>query len=138
MTRSRTSTARELLGILGPHPDARVILQRWNTWFREQGIDASMDRYPATAETLPERLSEMVHYDRRGSIVAPALQRAIVPLLDDLDASVEGQGRVDTLWNDGGVVRGYLLESGERSPAEIFSARARLWFPVGCLCRMRA
>lgn len=66
-----------------------------------------MDRYPCTLHTIPERLSEMVHFDRRGYIVELALQERIVPYMDVLDAMAQASGRVDTIVHYDGVITGY-------------------------------
>ena len=122
MTKPRTSTTRELFGILGSHPDASVLQSSWNAYFAENGIDAFMDKYATTEENLPERLSEMFHFDRRGYIVAPKLQEAIVPLLDDASAE-----RVDTVWNDGGILHGYLLCTEGKNREKQMQSRLQLW-----------
>lgn len=110
MTRPRANPDKLLFGIIGAVPDSGSVLSRWNAWFAKQGIDADMQRYPTMEKTLPERLSEMFHFDRRGYIVGKSLQEAIIPYLDGLDASVrgEGSGCVDTVLNDGGLLRGYF------------------------------
>lgn len=114
MTKPRTSPSRELFGLLGSHPDQSRILSDWNRKFENDGIDAFMDRYPTKPAELPERLSEMFHFDRRGYIIGLYLQEAIIPLLDELDPSV--RDRVDTVVNRGGVMVGYFCggDDGER------------------------
>ncbi|MDP7477205.1 MAG: hypothetical protein QF442_02030 [Candidatus Peribacteraceae bacterium] len=91
----------------------------WNSRFEEEGIDAFLDHYPTKEEELPERLSEMFHHDRRGYIVGKALQQAIIPLLDSIDSSA-GEGSVDTVVNDGGVLIGYVCNDNIK--------RWNLWF----------
>ncbi|MFH0851637.1 MAG: hypothetical protein V1876_02710 [Candidatus Peregrinibacteria bacterium] len=108
MTKPRTSPHRELYGIIGRMPDASRILKEWNAAFREQGIDASMDFYPTTAENLLERLSEMFHFDRRGYIVGKDLSKAVIPLLDTVEPAARRRG-VEFVRNDGGILNGELL-----------------------------
>ncbi|MDD5103077.1 MAG: hypothetical protein PHX93_01610 [Candidatus Peribacteraceae bacterium] len=125
MTKPRTSIHRELYGIIGHVPDAGNILREWNAAFRERGIDASMDLYPTTEANLPERLSEMFHFDRRGYIVGKDLAKAIIPLLDRVEPSArrrpssakasEGKG-VAFVANKDGVLLG--MSSKEESQAE--------------------
>ena len=110
MTKPRVSTTRELFGVLGAHPNASAIQREWNAHFESEGIDAFMDRYPTTPEQLPERLSEMFHFDRRAYIVGLRLQEAILPLLDHIDTSAKGEGRADTVINTDGVMAGYFLK----------------------------
>lgn len=110
MTRPRSDSSREIFGILGRDPRAAELERAWNAFFREQGMDAVLSRYPATQATLPERLSEMFHFDRRGYIVGLPLQKAIIPLLDAIDPAAEGEGRVDTVVNRGGVFTGYFQD----------------------------
>ena len=120
MTKPRTSTTRELFGILGSLENTSAVLKAWNHAFSEGGIDAFMDRYPTTKENLPERLSEMFHFDRRGYVIGAALQEEIIPLLDDTD----GSDRVNTVWNDGGVMKGlWIDENGEKTDGK----RWQLW-----------
>ncbi len=83
------------------------MLKTWNAWFREQGMDAAMSKYPATEATLPERLSEMFHFDRRAYIVAPDLGRAVLPLLDRLDPAAKHTDSVRYITNTGGVLTGF-------------------------------
>jgi shikimate 5-dehydrogenase len=107
MTKPRTSIHREIYGILGSHPQAAELRRAWERWFREKQIDATLERYPATVANLPERLSEMFHFDRRAYIIGPALQQAIIPLLDRLDDQAEEEGSIDTVMNEGGLMVGY-------------------------------
>ncbi len=110
-----------LLGVLGASSQSSKILREWNRMLREESIDGSMDRYPCTALTLPERLSEMLHFDRRGYIIIPALHQPILPLMDILDASAQKRGAVDTVVNDGGVLKGYWTDNNN-------DQRISVWF----------
>ena len=107
MTKPRTAVDRELYGILGDVPKANLIQKEWNAYFRDHNMDAFMDRYPTTVETLPERLSEMFHFDRRLYIVAESLQDNIIPLLDE----VEGEGSVNMIMNEEGKLVGKWVEN---------------------------
>lgn len=115
MTRPRTSVSRELYGIIGSVPDAAQVQKEWNRHFAREGIDATMNIYPTTKENLPERLSEMFHFDRRAYIVGKDLSRAIAPLLDVVDATTRRRG-VGLVWNEGGVLIG----------------KAKSWFETRC------
>ena len=77
-----------------------------------------MSRYEGTLENLPEVLSEMYLFDRRGYIVGSALQKAIIPLLDQLDSSVKQ--KVDTVWNRGGCLMGFDTGDNGEKRAEIW------------------
>ncbi|MDD5041663.1 MAG: hypothetical protein PHX87_04640 [Candidatus Peribacteraceae bacterium] len=105
MTKPRKSIHRELFGIIGHVPDASAILREWNAAFRKMGMDASMDVYPTTAENLPERLSEMFHFDRRGYVVGENLSKKIIPLLDRITSAARRRG-VTFVWNEKGVLKG--------------------------------
>ncbi len=109
MTRPRTSPQREVIGVLGAHPDAPSILKQWNRFFVKAGVDAAIHRYPATTKNLPERLSEMFHFDRRAYIVAPSLAGAVLPLLDRIDADAKRTKTIDIIVNEGGILRGCLF-----------------------------
>jgi len=123
MTKPRKNTGRELYGIIGAVPHASKLLKEWNAFFAEEGMDATMNVYPTTRANLPERLSEMFHFDRRAYIVGNNLSKAIIPLLDRVEpearrrprtsrgAPVRGKG-VGWVENEGGVLIG-------RSGAEI-------------------
>ena len=100
------------------------MLKFWNAKFMKEERDAYMDCYPTTPETLPERLSEMFHFDRRGYIVASALQEAIIPVLDIIDSSAKGEGRVDFVVNRDGVFTGYFLNLLHSDQVEAIEA---LW-----------
>lgn len=119
MTRPRISPSRELFGILGSLENTSEVLKAWNSRFEEEGIDAYMDRYTTTSENLPERLSEMFHFDRRGYIVSSSLEEAVVPLLDE----IEGE-RVNTVFNDRGVLKGSFINE----PFEVCDGkRWKMW-----------
>ncbi|PIR53411.1 hypothetical protein COU76_01180 [Candidatus Peregrinibacteria bacterium CG10_big_fil_rev_8_21_14_0_10_49_10] len=108
MNKPRVSPSRELFGILGSYPHASALQKEWNAFFTKQGMDAFCDRYPTKEDHLPERLSEMFHFDRRAYIIGPKLQHPILPLLDVLDASAKQ--KVNMVLNRGGVLTGFLLE----------------------------
>ena len=102
---------RELFGILGSLESTSEELSWWNAKFTSKNIDAVMTRYPTEQSTLPERLSEMFHFDRRGYIVGKALQKAIMLHLDALDGSAAEEGSVDTVLNSGGVLTGFFCDA---------------------------
>ncbi|MDD5470182.1 MAG: hypothetical protein PHO92_05300 [Candidatus Peribacteraceae bacterium] len=104
MTKPRTAPARELFGLLGRVPDASGVQAEWNRFFAARGMDAFMGKYPAKPEQLPERLSEMFHFDRRLYLIGADLQEAVVALLDASDSA-----RADIVFNRGGVLRGMFL-----------------------------
>jgi len=106
VTKPRTSTTRELFGIIGKFPNASKIQAQWNAYFKKEGIDAFMDRYKTSVENLPERLSEMFHFDRRMYLVGSDLQEAIIPLLDELDEMAQNKGKVNVILNRKGVFSG--------------------------------
>lgn len=108
MTRPRLSCTRELYGILGKVPKAGALQAQWNAQFAKEGIDAFVDKYPTTVEQLPERLSEMFHFDRRAYLLGVELQEAVLPLLDHVDPVAAEQGRVAVVMNEGGVLTGYV------------------------------
>ncbi|MDP6575410.1 MAG: hypothetical protein QF755_02845 [Candidatus Peribacteraceae bacterium] len=101
MTRPRKSTEREIYGIIGKLKDASKIQKEWNAHFKKRGIDAFMAKYPTKNSELPERLSEMFHFDRRMYLVGEDLQEGIVGLLDEVDES-----RVNVVTNSDGVLVG--------------------------------
>jgi len=114
VTKPRTNPDRLLFGIIGKVDDISSEKKWWNARFLKEGLDAYMDSYPTKEKEIPERLSEMFHFDRRGYIVGKPLQEAIIPLLDHLDASAEGEGRVDFVANTGGIMTGYFLQDREK------------------------
>lgn len=119
MTKPRLSPRRELFGILGRRSNASALQRDWNAYFVQEGMDAFMDKYECTEANLPERLSEMYHFDRRAYIVGSALQEAICPLLDSLEGPAKGEGRVDMVLCKEGVLCGLLL--ADLSPAHFFA-----------------
>ena len=121
MTNPRTNPERELMGILGSLDNTSEEMSWWNAEFKRLGIDAALSRYPTDPETLPERLSEMFHFDRRGYIVGFALQEAIIPLLDHIDESAAEKGIVDTVHNAGGVMTGYFCDADRVKRWKIWS-----------------
>jgi len=113
MTKPRTSVDREIFGILGSIPNRSDVQRKWNEYFAERRMDAFMDHYPTTEKLLPERLSEMFHFDRRGYIVGDSLSTAVIPLLDGLDGSSRQSKKVNTVLNDGGVLIGFWTEGDD-------------------------
>ena len=105
VTKPRSSIHRELYGIIGSVPDVSNVQKVWNAYFREQGIDATMNLYPTTVRNLPERLSEMFHFDRRAYIVGKNLSKAIIPILDRVEPEARRRG-VTWVENEGGVLIG--------------------------------
>ena len=105
MTKPRISPERELMGLLGSVPQASRLQKAWNAFLREQGRDAFVDKYSCTTEVIPERLSEMYHFDRRWYIVAPALQHSISTHLD-----VVHDVPVTCILNKEGVLHGYNID----------------------------
>ena len=113
MTATRDHPSRELFGVIGSLKNTSEEKRYWNHRFLEEGTSAFFDHYPTKLEELPERLSEMFHFDRRGYIVGNGLQEAIIPLLDAVDAFARGDGRVSVVCNRGGILTGYLLDDRE-------------------------
>ncbi len=116
MTKSRNDD-RLIFGLLGSMPKAQAA---WEKRFRDMGVNACMSKYPTEAANLPERLSEMFHFDRRGYLVAANLQKDILPLLDVLDASARTHGLSDTVVNCAGVLHGFFFGTDDE-------ARAQAW-----------
>ena len=119
MSKPRNNPNRELYGIIGSVPNASTVLKEWNAKFREQGMDASMDLYPTTVANLPERLSEMFHFDRRAYIVGKDLSKAIIPLLDEAEPAARHAG-VSLVENHKGILFGIV--NNLRSNSESNSA----------------
>lgn len=119
---------RQIIGHIGPinDPAARKFCSEL---FAREGIDASFAFYRTSVNDLPLRLSEMFHLERRGYIVAPELQKAIVPLLDSIDNSANERGVVDTVVNEGGVLVGFSREGGT-SGSHVERRHLLLWFSV--------
>ena len=118
MTKPKANAGRECFGIVASRIPSSA-LKAWNGLFLEEGRDAVMSAYPTEVKLLPERLSEMFHFDRRGYVVEGVpLQRAVIPLLDELDRTVSS--RVDTILNRSGLLVGYFF-AGEDAK------RRRLW-----------
>lgn len=109
MGKKTSSSTRLLCGILGSYPGAAALQKEGNAYFRKANIDAFLARYPATTETLPERLSEMFHFDRRFYICAEALSSAILPLVDVVDVSADTAKKVTVIVNRNGVLTGYFF-----------------------------
>tara|TARA_Y100000310_G_scaffold286539_1_gene310831 strand:+ start:74 stop:454 length:381 start_codon:yes stop_codon:yes gene_type:complete len=120
MTKPRVSTTRELFGIIGAHPQASALQREWNAYFTQEGLDAFLDRYPTKEEQLPERLSEMFHFDRRAYIVGNRLQEAIIPLLDHVEKSAADDGRVTVVLNRGGEFWGYYTDNSPENVWDLY------------------
>lgn len=114
MTKPRQEIQRELFGVLGNYPKASQEIALWNKSFAEHGKNAWMSKYAASVKTLPERLSEMFHFDRRGYIVAPELEEAILPYLDHVEDHAQKERRVNTVLNERGVLTGARCTDEER------------------------
>ncbi|MDD4628473.1 MAG: hypothetical protein PHE68_03720 [Candidatus Peribacteraceae bacterium] len=111
MTKPRSSTTRELYGLIGSVSHSSQVLKEWNSFFAQKGMDATMNIYPTTEANLPERLSEMFHFDRRAYLVGKDLSRAIIPLLDRVEPAARKNG-VTWVENDGGVLIGKAVSRG--------------------------
>ena len=124
MTRPRTSIHRELFGILGSFEGASKLQAEWNAYFSEHGIDAFMDRYPCKREQIPERLSEMFHFDRRLYILSPSLRDTVAPLLDRADGN-----HVDVIINKDGIQSGMYCDAIEKTPKELLEVFCKVGGP---------
>ena len=113
MAKPRPDTVREIYGLLGRFTNRAQLLQSWNKYLLEEGSGGSMVHYPTTAQTLPERLSEMFHFDRRLYVVDPALQFEVMKFLDEVSTEAKKQGRVNLIRNRGGVLQGHYVDTPE-------------------------
>ena len=120
MTNPRINPTRELFGILGSLDNVSDEMSWWNRQFVQKGLDAALSRYPTQTTELPERLSEMFHFDRRGYIVGKGLTEAIIPLLDSIDASAMEEGSVDTVLNRGGIMTGFFCGNDRQKRWDIW------------------
>ena len=107
MTKTRTAPERELFGIIGTYPDVSRLQSEWNAYFTKNDIDAFMNKYPTTPSTIPERLSEMFHFDRRAYVVGPVLAKHIAPHLDNVDCPEDA---INFVVNIGGVFHGRCID----------------------------
>lgn len=101
--------------------DSSQILRYFNQRFSAEQLDAYMAKYPCGVGELPERLSEMFHFDRRGYVVGSQLQQDIMPLLDVLDGGATKEGRVDTVVNNSGVLGGYFVAGDNERRWELWT-----------------
>jgi len=106
-----------IFGHLGKdmHPSERKF---WNAFFLGQEIEACFHLYPTQPHDIPLRLSEMFLHDRRGYTIGAELGSAMTDCMDVLDVSAKKTGKVDTVFNDGGVIKGFdfsLLSAEGRS-----------------------
>jgi shikimate dehydrogenase len=75
--------------------------------FDAAGIDARYEKWPATPEELPGRVSALREPDVFGANVTIPHKEAVVPLLDALDPLAERIGAVNTIVNEGGRLSGH-------------------------------
>lgn len=87
----------------------------WRAYATSCGRSVHVDFYRTDTSDLLLRLSELFVLDRRGYIVSRELQQDIIPLLDALHPSAQQWSRVDAVHNDGGVLRGYFVQSDSMS-----------------------
>lgn len=97
--------------MIGRFANSSTIQKEWNEFFKKEGRDAYFDKYPTTISTIPERLSEMFHFDRRLYVVGDSLQAEICFSLDALDSSAQKSGKVNVILNEDGVLKGFFLKS---------------------------
>ncbi len=108
-------------GLIGPKCSSQA-RTTWNKLFVDENKNAFFDFYRTrNQQELELRLSEMFLLERRGYIVDSLFQESIIPLLDQLDESVQ-KGSVDTVLNERGVLTGYWLNN-------VAEKRCKLWFP---------
>ncbi len=69
---------------------------------------------PCTSEKcLHVRLSEMYLHDRWSYIIHESLQKYVMLLLDQIEASAQEKGSVNVVMNEGGLLKGYWCEGNE-------------------------
>ena len=108
----RLSGETRLLGVIG-HPIGHSLSPKMhNASFLVSGLDfvyVPMDVEPGTLISAVEGLRALGF---RGFNVTLPHKEAIVPLLDELDASAQLTGAVNTVTNDGGRLRGSNTDGG--------------------------
>lgn len=75
------------------------------------GIAAQYDLWPTTLAELPQRVTSLRQPDCLGANVTIPHKRAVMPLLDELDASAVQVGAVNTIVNRAGRLIGYNTDA---------------------------
>lgn len=104
MTKPRINVDRKLYGIIGKVRDGSKLQSAWNAWLEQHDIDGFADRYPTSVDMIPERLSEMFHFDRKLYVIAPDLRREVATYLDRFD-----HDEPDVIVNERGVLHGVRI-----------------------------
>lgn len=100
------SGATRVCGVIGCPVEHSLSPAMHNAAITELGLDFIYVPFRVEPADLPRAIGGMRAFGIRGLNATIPHKEAIVPLLDDVDDAARALGAVNTVWNDGGVLRG--------------------------------
>ncbi len=110
-----------VIGFIGRKKNSHI-LTAMREHFQWQTREVHIDFYRTTEQDLSARLSELYALDRRGYVVSDELQEAILPFLDSIHPTDMPPTSVNTVVNDGGILKGYSFPSFQHMKEALCSA----------------
>ena len=105
------SGATKLCGIIGDPIEHTMSPAMHNAAFRELGLDYVYVPFRVLKGEVEQAVRGMRALNIRGMNVTIPHKIAVIPFLDEVDATAEKIGAVNTIVNDDGVLRGYNTDA---------------------------
>ncbi len=100
-----------LCGLIGDPIAHSLSPLMYNAAFQKLGLDYVYVAFCVRAEELPAAVAGMRALHMRGWNVTMPHKVAVMPLLDGLDTRAQQFGAVNTVVNDGGILKGYNTDA---------------------------
>ena len=101
----------KLCGVIGDPIEHTMSPAIHNAAFAQMGLDYVYVPFHVKQEELGKAIDGMRALNMRGLNVTIPHKVAVIPLLDELDPLAEKIGAVNTITNDGGVLKGYNTDA---------------------------
>ena len=101
----------KLCGVIGDPIEHTMSPVMQNAAFREKRVDYLYAAFRVKPEELGKAIAGMRALNIRGLNVTIPHKVAVIPFLDELDPLAEKIGAVNTIVNDGGVLKGYNTDA---------------------------
>jgi len=105
------SGATRVCGVIGDPVEHTMSPAMQNAAFREASLDYVYAAFPVRGEDLGHAIHGMRALGMRGLNVTIPHKVTVIPFLDEIDPLADRIGAVNTIVNDGGVLKGYNTDA---------------------------